>query len=82
MTRPATAAPWFAPYVDVTLTPQYPFENLTDNPSNDVVLGFVVASKSGECMPTLGDVLRPRRRRHGARPRPAHRAGCASAAAT
>ena len=54
VTRPATAAPWYAPYVDVTQTPQYPFESLTDNPSNDVVLGFVVASKSGECMPTWG----------------------------
>ena len=62
VTRPATAAPWYAPYVDVTQTPQYPFESLTDNPSNDVVLGFVVASKSGECMPTWGTTTTSRAR--------------------
>ena len=54
VTKPSTAEPWYAPYVDATQTPQYPFESLSDNPSNDVVLGFVVASKSGECTPTWG----------------------------
>ena len=54
VTQPSTASPWYAPYVDATQTPEYPFESLSDNPSNDVVLGFVVASKSGECTPTWG----------------------------
>jgi chitinase len=54
VTQPSPSAPWYAPYVDASQTPQYPFESLSDNPSNDVVLGFVVASRSGECLPTWG----------------------------
>jgi len=46
--------PWYAPYVDATLTPTYPFESKTSNPSNDVVLGFVVAGRDGNCVPTWG----------------------------
>ena len=50
-------------------------------PSNDVVLGFVVASKSGECTPTWGTYYdlagrAPRSTSTGASP------GCGSAAAT
>jgi chitinase len=52
--QPRTSAPWYAPYVDATQTPQYPFESLSDNPSNDVVLGFIVASRGGDCTPTWG----------------------------
>lgn len=48
------AGPWYAPYVDATLTPTYPFEDKEANPSNDVVLGFVVASRDGSCVPTWG----------------------------
>jgi chitinase len=47
-------APWYAPYVDATVTPQYPFENLSSNPSNDVVLSFIVASRDHDCIPTWG----------------------------
>lgn len=49
-------APWFAPYVDATLTPAVPFQDRAANPARDVVLGFVVAgSRPGErCTPTWG----------------------------
>jgi len=48
------SGPWYAPYVDATLTPTYAFEDERQNPSNDVVLGFVVASRDGRCVPTWG----------------------------
>jgi chitinase len=50
------AAPWFAPYVDATLTPLVAFQDRSANPARDVVLGFVVASsKPAEaCQPTWG----------------------------
>src|SRR5689334_15706641 len=48
------SGPWYAPYVDATLTPTYAFEDQRQNPSNDVVLGFVVASRDGKCVPTWG----------------------------
>lgn len=46
--------PWYAPYVDTTLTPRFHFEDPTDNPSADVVLGFIVAGERGGCEPTWG----------------------------
>lgn len=52
--RAAAHGPWYAPYVDATLTPTYPFEDENSNPSNDVVLGFIVASREGNCVPTWG----------------------------
>jgi chitinase len=45
---------WFAPYVDTTLTPTYPFEDATANPARDAVLGFVVASPQSSCTPSWG----------------------------
>ena len=48
------SGPWYAPYVDATLTPTYAFEDERQNPSNDVVLGFIVASRDGRCVPTWG----------------------------
>lgn len=45
---------WFAPYVDVTLTPTFPFQNRTANPTKDVVLGFVVADERDRCAPSWG----------------------------
>jgi chitinase len=47
----ATMPTWFAPYVDLTLTPHYAFEDPAVNPSLRVVLGFVVADKA-EATPT------------------------------
>lgn len=51
--EPALPAPWFAPYVDVTLPPFHPFEDRAVNPADDVVLGFVVAG-TDRCTPTWG----------------------------
>lgn len=49
--------PWFAPYVDVTAFPNYPFEQPGANRANNVVLSFIVSSVSGEaCTPTWGGV--------------------------
>lgn len=45
---------WSAPYVDVTLTPELHFEDATEQPAHDVVLGFVVADPSQPCTPSWG----------------------------
>lgn len=45
---------WFAPYVDATLVPTYPFETPAADGPKDVVLGFVVADREGGCEPTWG----------------------------
>ena len=55
----ARAAPRFAPYVDVTLTPTYPFQSPTVNPVQRVVLGFVVAQPSQGCSPSWGAAYTP-----------------------
>jgi chitinase len=48
--------PWFAPYVDATLTPTVAFQDHGANPARDVVLGFVVAGTKADaaCTPTWG----------------------------
>ena len=46
--------PWFASYVDVTATPTYAFEQLGATTSSDVILSFIVASKTDACVPTWG----------------------------
>jgi chitinase len=54
----AAAAPvspgWFAPYVDVTVTPRFPFEDRLSNPADDVVLSFVVGGGDTGCTPMWG----------------------------
>jgi chitinase len=45
---------WFAPYVDVTLTPTYQFQLLSDNGARQVALGFVVSSPEDPCTPSWG----------------------------
>ena len=54
--RDATEAThtWFAPYVDVTLTPTFHFEDPYEQPASDVVLGFIVADSANECAPSWG----------------------------
>jgi chitinase len=49
-------APFFAPYVDATLTPTVAFQERASNPARDVVLGFVVAGTQADqaCTPTWG----------------------------
>ena len=44
----------FMPYVDVTATPQYPFEDAAKSSSSSLVLGFVVAPRNDTCQPTWG----------------------------
>lgn len=47
--------PWFAPYVDITATPYYPFEQYAEEESQDnVVLSFIVSSTDDPCLPTWG----------------------------
>jgi cellulose synthase/poly-beta-1,6-N-acetylglucosamine synthase-like glycosyltransferase/chitodextrinase len=45
---------WFAPYVDVTLTPTYQFQSSSDDPARQSVLGFVVAASASDCAPSWG----------------------------
>jgi chitinase len=49
-----TAKSWAVPYVDVTLTPTFQFQDPTANPANDVALGFVVADPKSPCTPSWG----------------------------
>jgi chitinase len=49
----APGATGFAPYVDVTTTPAYPFETPQGPNQQDVTLAFVVAGKDG-CTPSWG----------------------------
>jgi chitinase len=49
-----TPAAWFAPYVDVTATPAFAFEDEKVNPASDIVLGFVVADPVESCTPSWG----------------------------
>lgn len=46
--------PWFAGYVDATVTPLFPFEAPETDGNRDVLLSFVVAAKDDECTPTWG----------------------------
>ena len=48
------ATPAFSPYVDVTLTPTYPFQSPAANPVSNAYLGFVVTKPSAPCTPTWG----------------------------
>ena len=45
---------WFAPYVDVTATPTFAFQNLGSSQQRDAVLSFIVASPYKACTPTWG----------------------------
>ncbi len=45
---------WSVPYVDVTLTPTYEFQNPASNPARDIALAFVVADPKSPCTPSWG----------------------------
>jgi chitinase len=45
---------WFVPYVDVTLTPTYQFQDPQSNPARDVALGFIVSDPDDVCEPSWG----------------------------
>jgi chitinase len=47
------------PYVDVTLTPTFQFQDPDANPANDVALGFVVADPQDGCAPSWGGFYSP-----------------------
>ncbi len=46
--------PWFAPYVDVTSTPTFAFDQLGSTKHKDAMLSFVVSSKNDPCTPSWG----------------------------
>ena len=48
------AVPVYAPYVDVTLTPTYPFQSPSANPVSSAYLGFIVSDPSSPCTPSWG----------------------------
>jgi chitinase len=54
VTEAPTAAPWFASYVDLTLTPRTAFETPVEKSRKNVVLGFVVADPADACAPSWG----------------------------
>jgi chitinase len=45
---------WNVPYVDVTLTPTYQFQDPKENPARNVALAFVVADGDDPCEPSWG----------------------------
>lgn len=49
-----TATSWSVPYVDVTLTPTFQFQDPATNPARTVALSFVVADPASGCMPSWG----------------------------
>lgn len=54
-----TAKSWAVPYVDVTLTPQFEFQDPDVNPATDVALAFVVADPKDGCAPSWGGAYTP-----------------------
>jgi chitinase len=50
----STAAPVYAPYVDVTLTPEYQFQLPSEDPVSSAYLGFIVSSSADPCTPSWG----------------------------
>jgi chitinase len=53
--RPDTATvSWSVPYVDVTLTPTFQFQDPAANPARTVALAFVVADPEDACAPSWG----------------------------
>ncbi|MBT2595506.1 chitinase [Arthrobacter sp. ISL-72] len=53
-----TEKTWFAGYVDVTVSPAYPFEEASRAGTRDVVLAFLVASPQDVCIPSWGALYR------------------------
>src|SRR3954465_2205686 len=52
-TNPETLS-WSVPYVDVTLTPTFQFQDPSANPARTVALAFVVADPEDDCAPRWG----------------------------
>lgn len=49
----ASSKPWFAPYVDVTATPTFAFDQMGGT-NHDAILSFIVSSSSDACTPSWG----------------------------
>jgi chitinase len=54
-----TTKSWAVPYVDVTLTPTFEFQDPDANPANNVALAFVVADPKNGCSPSWGGAYSP-----------------------
>ena len=52
--KPIVANPWFAPYVDVTLVPQFDFEKHGKSSTPNAILAFIVSSNTDPCEPSWG----------------------------
>ena len=50
----ASSQSWSVPYVDVTLTPTFQFQDPSANPARTVALAFVVADPENGCAPSWG----------------------------
>jgi chitinase len=50
----STAVPVYAPYLDVTLTPEYQFQLPSEDPVSSAYLGFIVSNSSSPCTPSWG----------------------------
>lgn len=55
----AASGAWFAPYVDLTLTPPFEFETLDTDVVDDLMLAFVVADPDDPCLATWGGYYDP-----------------------
>ncbi len=54
ISQAAVYKPWFAPYVDVTATPTFAFQDLGSTPHKDAVLAFIVSDPTHACVPSWG----------------------------
>lgn len=54
VSRAAAQNQWFAPYVDVTATPMFMFQNLGSTEHKDAVLAFIVSDPTNPCAPSWG----------------------------
>jgi chitinase len=52
--RTLTRSTWFAPYVDATLSPTFPFQDPSFDQARQSVLGFIVSSPTSACSPSWG----------------------------
>jgi chitinase len=53
-TTTPTGTSWSVPYVDVTVTPTFQFQDPASNPARTVALSFVVADPTSDCTPSWG----------------------------
>lgn len=54
ISQAAVYNPWYAPYVDVTATPTFAFQNLGSTQHKDAVLAFIVSDPTNACVPSWG----------------------------